>query len=96
MGGPPAQSTRTKVKEENKAMGQLQINNTMRTADFLDALETAILSTLSIRICVEDGGEFVNTVGCTDTGSDESILSHRLGKRAVLNGIAKKTNIEKL
>lgn len=48
-----------------------------------------------MRIRVKDGGEFVHTVGRTDDGSDESIMSARLAKRVVLNGICKMTKIER-
>lgn len=67
----------------------------MKTVGRPDTSGTATPCTLSVRICVEDRGEFVHTVGRADNGSDESIMSPRPADLAVLNGIEKLTKIEK-
>lgn len=96
MGGPPAQLTRSKVKEENQTTGRLHKKKATQTAGRLDSSETAMLSTPSMKIRVEDGGEFVDTVGRTDDGRHESIVSPGLAERAVLNSIVKMTKVENL
>lgn len=49
-----------------------------------------------MKIRIEDGNEFIDTVGFMEDDSDELIVSPRLAKKTVLEGIGKMTKIKPL
>lgn len=49
-----------------------------------------------MKIRIEEGNEFLDTIGRTDDRSDESIVSPRLSENAALSGIGKMTKIKPL
>lgn len=92
----PAQSTRPKTKEENKTTGRLHKTDEEKTWGRIHETSTETQNTPSMTIRIEDGDESLKTVGPTDDGSDESIVSLRLAEKAVLEGIGRKTKIQSL
>lgn len=54
------------------------------------------VTTSSYLVTFTDGTESMNANGCTDDGSNKSIVSPRFAERAVLNGMGQMTKMDKV